>query len=85
MTSEEVKIKLKELIEEVLPDVEDCDFSKKIVPEYGVESVGIIRLIVAVESAFDVKYTDYELDLDAYDTFDDLAVSLQKKLDAEED
>lgn len=43
MTSEEVKIKLKELIEEVLPDVEDCDFSKKIVPEYGVESVGIIE------------------------------------------
>lgn len=85
MNKDEARAELKTLIEEVLPEIDEVDFSKKIVSEYGVNSVSIIRLIVSIENKFDVSFTDYELDLDGYDTFEDLLHITAKKIEQNEE
>ncbi|MBQ6230957.1 MAG: acyl carrier protein [Eubacterium sp.] len=81
MEKEQVEMELKELIGEVMPEIEDVDFSKDIEQEYGVNSISIIKLIVAAEHKFNVEFTDYELALDNYSTFQNFADLLSKKLD----
>jgi acyl carrier protein len=83
MEKEQVKKELAELISEVMPELGEIDLKKDIVSEYGINSVSIIRLIVSVESKFGVSFTDYELDLGAYRTFEQLADVVVKKLDEE--
>ena len=48
--------------------------------EYGVNSVSLIRLLVAAESKFDISFTDYELALSDYDSFSDIAAVIAEKL-----
>ncbi len=81
MDKEKVTAELIELIGEVMPELGTVDTSKNIVNEYGINSISIIRLIVAVESKFKITFTDYELDLGSYDTFGDLASVIAKKID----
>lgn len=81
MEKEQVKLELKALIEEIMPELGEVDSDKNIVSEYGINSVSIIRLIVAAEEKFGVKFTDYELSLESYDTFGDLAAVIKEKLD----
>ena len=81
MEKEQVAKELAELISEVMPELGEIDFKKDIVNEYGINSVSIIRLIVAVESRFSISFTDYELDLASYRTFEQLADVVAKKLD----
>jgi acyl carrier protein len=81
MEKEQVKLELKALIEEIMPELGEVDSDKNIVSEYGINSVSIIRLIVAAEEKFGVKFTDYELSLEDYDTFGDLAAVIKEKLD----
>ena len=81
MEKEQVKLELKALIEEIMPELGEVDSDKNIVSEYGINSVSIIRLIVAAEEKFGVKFTDYELSLEEYDTFGDLAAVIKEKLD----
>ena len=76
-----IENKLIQVIEEVLPELGQVDLKKNIVADYGINSISIIRIIVAVEAEFDVSFTDYELALDDYRTFDDLARLLTAKLD----
>ena len=85
MGKEEVRQSLTSLIEEVMPELEGIDMEKNIVSEYGINSVSIIRLIVAAEEEYDIQFTDYELALDSYDTFGDLAAVIQSKLDAKDE
>jgi acyl carrier protein len=80
MDKEQVKEQLKSLIEDVMPDLEEVKLDTDMKQEYGVNSVSLIRLIVACEETFAVEFTDYELDLDSYDTFGDLAASITEKL-----
>ncbi len=80
MDRTQIDSKLKEVIEEVMPEIENIDFSASITQEYGVNSVSLIRLILAVESKFDVSFNDYELALSSYDTFGDLAATVAEKL-----
>ena len=80
MDRTQIESKLKEVIEEVMPEIENIDFSASITQEYGVNSVSLIRLILAVESKFDVSFNDYELALSSYDTFGDLAATVAEKL-----
>ena len=47
MEKETVEKELLELIGDVMPELEDVDLSKDFVTEYGVNSISIIRLIVA--------------------------------------
>ena len=81
MEKEEVRQTLKALIEEVMQELSDVSMDAEITSEYGVNSVSIIRLIVAAEEKFGVKFTDYELSLEDYKTFEDLAAVIKAKLD----
>ncbi|MBR6402719.1 MAG: acyl carrier protein [Eubacterium sp.] len=81
MGKDEVRAGLKELISEVMPELDDIDMDKDIVSEYGVNSISIIRLIVSAEKKFDISFTDYELSLAEYPTFNDLATVIISKLD----
>ena len=80
MDKEQITKKLEEVIHDVMPDIEDINMSASMVNVYGVNSVSLIRLTVAAESKFDVSFTDYELALSAYDTFADLAATIEEKL-----
>ncbi len=83
MEKEEVRVELKALIGETFPELEEVEMDKDITTEYGINSVSIIRLIVAAEEKFGVKFSDYELALDEYPTFGDLAAVIKEKLDKE--
>lgn len=80
MEKEQIVKKLEEVIHDVMPEIGDIDMKASITNEYGVNSVSLIRLIVAAESKFDVAFTDYELALSSYDTFGDLAATVEEKL-----
>lgn len=80
MEKTQIETKLKEVIRDVMPDIGDIDMHAHMVQEYGVNSVSLIRMIVAAESRFDVSFSDYELALSDYDTFGDLAAAVEEKL-----
>lgn len=80
MEKEQIVQKLEEVIRDVMPELDKIDMAASITKEYGVNSVSLIRLIVAAESRFDVSFTDYELALSSYDTFGDLAATVAEKL-----
>ena len=84
MERETVDRELLELIGECMPELEDVDLSKDFISEYGVNSISIIRLIVAAEEKFEVSFTDYELSLDGYETFGDVAAVIFEKLEDKE-
>ena len=84
MERETVEKELLELVGEVMPELDEVDTKKDFITEYGVNSISIIRLIVAVEEKFQVSFTDYELSLDAYGSFGDLAAVIYKKLEDKE-
>ncbi len=80
MDKEQINKKLEEVISDVMPDIEDINMASSITDIYGVNSVSLIRLIVAAESKFDVSFSDYELALSSYDTFGDIAAVISEKL-----
>ena len=69
-----------EVIHDVLPELDEVDMHANMVNEYGVNSVSLIRLLVAAESKFDISFTDYELALSDYDSFSDIAAVIAEKL-----
>jgi acyl carrier protein len=85
MEKEEVRLALAALIEEEFPELESVEMDKNIVSEYGINSVSLIRLIVAAENKFEIQFTDYELALDEYPTFGDLAAVIKYKLDKKDE
>ncbi len=80
MDKEQINKKLEEVISDVMPDIEDINMTSSITDIYGVNSVSLIRLIVAAESKFDVSFSDYELALSSYDTFGDIVAVISEKL-----
>lgn len=80
MDKDQITKKLEEVIRDVMPELEDINMSANMVETYGVNSVSLIRLIVAAEDRFDVSFTDYELALTGYDTFGDLAATIAEKI-----
>lgn len=85
MEKEEVRASLTELIAEEMPELDEIDMEKNIISEYGINSVSIIRLIVAAEEKYEITFSDFELSLDEYDTFGDLAMVIKEKLDEKDD
>lgn len=76
-----IEANLTEIISEVIPNIdEEISYTASIKDSYGVNSVSIIRIIVATESKFDISFTDYELALSSYDTFGDLVATIAEKL-----
>ena len=84
MDKETVEKELLELIADVMPELEDVDLKKDFITECGVNSISIIRLIVAAEEKFQISFTDYELSLDGYGSFSDLAAVIFAKLEDKE-
>ena len=84
MEKEKFEQELISLVEEVMPELTDIDLKKDFVSEYGVNSISIIRLIVAAEEKFEISFSDYELALDGYQCFGDVAALIAKKLDDKE-
>lgn len=80
MDKDQITKKLEEVINDVMPEIEDVNMAASITDIYGVNSVSLIRLIVAAENKFDVSFSDYELALSSYDTFADLAATIEEKL-----
>lgn len=81
----DIKIRLSALIKEDLPETGEIDMEKDIQQEYGINSVSIISILVAAEREFKISFTDYELDLDEYKTFGDVAAVIKEKIDQKED
>ena len=54
MEKEQIVTKLKEVIHDVLPEADEVDMHANMVETYGVNSVSLIRLLVAAESKFDI-------------------------------
>ncbi len=81
MNRETIDQELLNLISEVMPELSDVDLSKDMVAEYAVNSISLIRLIVAAEEKFKVSFTDYELSLDGYTSFSDIAALVERKLE----
>lgn len=83
MDRDTINAELIDLIREVMPNIdEDVNLNASITEQYGVNSVSIIRLIVAAESKFNITFTDYELALSSYETFGDFAAVIAQKLEA---
>ena len=61
MEKEEVRASLTELIAEEMPELDEIDMEKNIISEYGINSVSIIRLIVAAEEKYEITFSDFEL------------------------
>jgi len=80
MDKDQITKKLEEVILDEMPDIDSVNMNASMVKEYGINSISLIRLIVAAEKKFDVEFDDYELDLSAYDTFADLAASVAEKI-----
>lgn len=80
MDKDQITKKLEEVILEEMPELDSVNMNASMVNEYGINSVSLIRLIVAAEKKFDVVFDDYELDLSAYDTFADLAATVAEKI-----
>ncbi len=80
MDKDQITKKLEEVILDVMPEIEDINMAASITDVYGVNSISLIRIIVAAEEKFDVSFTDYELALASYDTFADLAATIAEKI-----
>ncbi len=82
MDKEEIKGKLLEVVEDVIPDLEqdNIDMEASLTDDYNVNSVSMIRMLVELEDKFGVQYDDNELAIYKYSTFEDVVDSIEKKL-----
>ena len=81
MDKDQITKKLEEVIKDVFPDIDDSvNMNASITKEYGVNSVSLIRLLVAAEEKFDISFTDFELALDEYESFGDIAATIAGKI-----
>jgi len=80
MDKDQITKKLEEVIREEFPDLDDVNMNASITKEYGVNSVSLIRLLVAAEEKFDISFTDFELALDEYESFGDIVATIAGKI-----
>lgn len=82
MDKEQIKGKLLEVVEDVIPELEQTEIQMdaSLTDDYNVNSVSMIRMLVELEDKFGVQYEDNELAIYKYATFDDVVDSLEKKL-----
>lgn len=82
MDREAVKAKVLQVISDIFPeiDINSLDMSAEITREYGVNSVSIIQLIVALENEFDITFEDSELALGLYYDMNDIVAAVAAKV-----
>lgn len=82
MDREAVKEKVLQVVSDIFPeiDINSLDMSAELTREYGVNSVSIIQLIVALENEFDVEFEDSELALGLYYDMNDIVAAVAAKV-----
>ncbi len=82
MDKETLKSKVLKVVSDVLPeiDIDNIDMSAELTKKYGVNSVSVIQIIVALEQEFDILYEDSELALGLYYDMNDLVDSVAAKV-----
>lgn len=82
MDREAVKAKVLQVISDIFPeiDINSLDMSAEITREYGVNSVSIIQLIVALENEFEIEFEDSELALGLYYDMNDIVAAVAAKV-----
>lgn len=82
MDKEQIKGKLLEVVEDVMPEVDtgSINMEASLTEDYDVNSVSMIRMLVELEDKFGVEYDDNELAIYKYSTFEDVVDSIEKKL-----
>ena len=78
MDKETLKSKVLKVVSDVLPeiDVDNIDMSAELTKKYGINSVSVIQIIVALEQEFGILYEDSELALGLYYDMNDLVDSV---------
>lgn len=82
MDKETLKSKVLKVVSDVLPeiDVDNIDMSAELTKKYGINSVSVIQIIVALEQEFGILYEDSELALGLYYDMNDLVDSVATKV-----
>ena len=82
MDKETLKSKVLKVVSDVLPeiDVDNIDMSAELTKKYGINSVSVIQIIVALEQEFGILYEDSELALGLYYDMNDLVHSVAAKV-----
>ena len=82
MDKETLKSKVLKVVSDVLPeiDVDNIDMSAELTKKYGINSVSLIQIIVALEQEFGILYEDSELALGLYYDMNDLVDSVAAKV-----
>ena len=82
MDKETLKSKVLKVVSDVLPeiDVDNIDMSAELTKKYGINSVSVIQIIVAIEQEFGILYEDSELALGLYYDMNDLVDSVAAKV-----
>ena len=83
MERDQAKEKLLTVINSTIFEQEtEIDMDANICEEYGINSVLVIKLIVEIENAFSIEFTDYELDLTRYSNFNKMLDAIVEKFDS---
>ena len=82
MDKETLKSKVLKVVSDVLPeiDVDNIDMSAELTKKYGINSVSVIQIIVALEQEFGILYEDSELALGLYYDMNVLVDSVAAKV-----
>ena len=82
MDKETLKSKVLKVVSDVLPeiDVDNIDMSAELTKKYGINSVSVIQIIVALEQEVGILYEDSELALGLYYDMNDLVDSVAAKV-----
>ena len=82
MDKETLKSKVLKVVSDVSPeiDVDNIDMSAELTKKYGINSVSVIQIIVALEQEFGILYEDSELALGLYYDMNDLVDSVAAKV-----
>ena len=82
MDKETLKSKVLKVVSDVLQEiyVDNIDMSAELTKKYGINSVSVIQIIVALEQEFGILYEDSELALGLYYDMNDLVDSVAAKV-----
>ncbi len=82
MSKEHVKKQVIQLLKEneILTWEEGFDPTASLSNEYGVTSLGVVQLIVALEAEYNIEFKDSELILENYDSINSIVDCVNEKL-----
>ena len=83
MTTEELKLKTKNVVSELLPNVDSQKLtSDQDIFYLGLNSINAMTLIFNLQEAFGVTFNDAEINFDNFRTIDDIVKLIDQKTQA---